>query len=373
MSVSQSTLKKVLVVEDELQVRENIAEILGFEGFYRTTAENGRIGLQMAKEEIPDLILCDVMMPELDGYEFVRAIRSDPLTTNIPIILLTAKAERTDFRQGMELGADDYLTKPFTLPELRQAIDTQLRKKSMIAEKNQKKFDQMCNTITLSLPNELHVPLQNIIGASGLLIEDWAETPDEEKLELIEAVHSSSQRLYRLTQNFLLYASLEATLANPKKMKDFQKISSRTNLKEDVEHAVYLEAEVMQRTHDLQFDVQEAVVRISANSLKKVVREILNNAFKFSQPGSKIHVIGLSGFNSYMLHIIDHGLGMNAEQIANLDAYVQFNQKIHELSGAGLGLAVSKKIVEIHGGNLIVESEFNRQTSIRITLPILSD
>lgn len=125
-------MKKIIVIEDEDFVRENILELLDVEGFEAIGAENGQVGLNLAKGIIPDLILCDVMMPGLDGYGVLRAIRQDALTASIPFIFLTAKAAKADFRQGMELGADDYITKPFTRAELLGAITSRLKKQATL-------------------------------------------------------------------------------------------------------------------------------------------------------------------------------------------------------------------------------------------------
>ena len=127
-------MKKILVIEDEEFVRENILELLDAEGFDVFGAQNGHIGVDLAKAKMPDLILCDVMMPGLDGYGVLTTIRQDPLMAAIPFIFLTAKAAKADFRQGMELGADDYITKPFTRAELLGAIGTRLRKQAAVEE-----------------------------------------------------------------------------------------------------------------------------------------------------------------------------------------------------------------------------------------------
>jgi len=119
-------MKKVLLIEDESQTRENLALILRMEGFEAVTAGNGRIGLETANREKPDIILCDVSMPELDGHEVLRALRADPDTASIPFIFLTARGERQDLRCGMNLGADDYMVKPVEPDELLAAIQTRL-------------------------------------------------------------------------------------------------------------------------------------------------------------------------------------------------------------------------------------------------------
>jgi DNA-binding NarL/FixJ family response regulator len=121
-------MKKILVIEDEPEMRRNLTTILRLEKFQPLDAENGRIGVEMAKKEKPDLILCDVMMPEMDGYGVIAALRADADTVAIPFIFLTAKGEKPDIRAGMNLGADDYLTKPVAKPDLLAAIRSRLER-----------------------------------------------------------------------------------------------------------------------------------------------------------------------------------------------------------------------------------------------------
>lgn len=121
-------MKKILLIEDDQIMRENTAEILELAHYEVVTAPNGRVGSLMAKEILPDLIICDIMMPELDGYGVLHVLSKDPKTASIPFIFLTAKTERSEVRKGMELGADDYLTKPFEDTELMNAIEARLRK-----------------------------------------------------------------------------------------------------------------------------------------------------------------------------------------------------------------------------------------------------
>lgn len=127
---------KILVIEDERAIRFNLLKLLSVEGFQAIGAEDGNSGVQLAKTEQPDLIICDIMMPDLDGYGVLKALQQDPVTTTIPFIFLTAKAERSDWRQGMTLGADDYITKPFTRAELLDAIATRLQKKASLTQRH---------------------------------------------------------------------------------------------------------------------------------------------------------------------------------------------------------------------------------------------
>jgi len=121
-------MKKILIIEDEPEMRRNISTLLRFKGYKPLSAENGRTGVEAARREAPDLILCDVMMPELDGYDVLRTLQADPKLALVPFIFLTAKGEKDDLRCGMNLGADDYLTKPVGNEDLVRAIETRLRR-----------------------------------------------------------------------------------------------------------------------------------------------------------------------------------------------------------------------------------------------------
>ncbi|MBD2774666.1 EAL domain-containing response regulator [Iningainema tapete] len=127
-------MTKILVIEDEDSVRENILDLLEAEDFETIEAGNGRVGLNLATSEVPDLILCDLMLPEIDGYGVLTALREEPITATIPFIFLTARSARTDFRLGMDLGADDYITKPFTRAELLSAISSRLAKQATLTK-----------------------------------------------------------------------------------------------------------------------------------------------------------------------------------------------------------------------------------------------
>ncbi|HFA50325.1 MAG TPA: response regulator [Bacteroidetes bacterium] len=137
-------MKKILVIEDNAEVRENLEEILELYGYEAETAEDGKIGVEKALKNPPDLILCDIMMPELDGFGTLNILSKKPATADIPFVFLTAKSEKEDFRRGMNLGADDYVTKPFYKDELLQVIETRLKK----SERLKKSFDRTANGLT---------------------------------------------------------------------------------------------------------------------------------------------------------------------------------------------------------------------------------
>lgn len=173
-------MKTILVVDDNTEIRENTAEILMLAGYNTFTAENGKKGVEAALREKPDLIVCDIMMPDLDGYGVLHLLRTNPATEHIPLIFLTAKTERTDFRKGMEMGADDYITKPFDDLELLKAIEIRL-KKSDIIHKAYGAGEQGMNELVKELKS------------SGLLLLD-PEHYDSEQVAKKQLVYGEGKR-----------------------------------------------------------------------------------------------------------------------------------------------------------------------------------
>lgn len=150
-------MKKILIIEDQASMRKNIAFILEMEGFKTCSAANGREGVEVAKAEKPDLILCDVMMPELDGYGVVQTLRADPSFAMTPFIFLTAKSDRNDIRTGMNSGADDYLTKPVVHNELMAAVRSRLERANVVQSAIQE-----AGVFNPNFDN--YVPLQSTFG-----------------------------------------------------------------------------------------------------------------------------------------------------------------------------------------------------------------
>lgn len=144
-------MKNILVIEDEPLLRSNLLTILEMEGFKVTVAENGKRGMESARRQAPDLIICDVMMPVMDGYTVLENLRSDRATASVPFIFLTAKSDRADLRTGMTLGADDYLTKPFTVDELLAAIDSRFRRAQQLRSKFKPAFHSLAPLERLGL------------------------------------------------------------------------------------------------------------------------------------------------------------------------------------------------------------------------------
>ena len=362
-------MAKILVIEDEESIRENILDLLEAENFEGIGAINGKVGIKLANEQIPDLILCDMMMPEVDGHGVLKALRSEPLTATIPFIFLTAKADKSDVRTGMELGADDYITKPCTPQELLKAIAIRLEKQKTISRQSQKTLDELRTNISMSLPHELRTPLNAIMGFSELILSEYQVLEESDMLEMIGQIQTSGHRLYRLIQNFLLYAELEIAATNPELLKEMRN-SEFSCVKSLLTQKARQQAKHANRVDDLQLNLHDSSVAIDSVRLAKIVEELLDNAFKFSLEGTPVLLSTLVENQTFILSVKDQGRGMTADQIAQLEAYRQFDRKLYQQAGLGLGLAIVQRLAELHGGKFKIESLPQQETIVCVSLPV---
>ncbi len=365
-------MKKILVLEDELSIRENIVELLEDEGYLVLQASNGADGVTMAIEMTPDLIISDVMMPIMDGYTVLKSVRAHPPLATTPFIFLTAKADKPDFRIGMELGADDYLTKPFTQEELLQAIASRLSRQTVIKEEAEKTLDDLRKNISYALPHELRTPLSGIIGPSKMML-DMLDTLDKKDMrEFLTIIHESGERLHRLIQNFLLYAQLEM---DSNDMAQIATLRSGATLVADqvIAKGAADRAAFHKRAADLTMTLVKGSVAIAHDHLEKISSELVDNALKFSKPGDAVEVTGAASGSMYSVSVRDRGKGMSAEDIERIGGFVQFKRRLHEQQGPGLGLTIAKRLVELHGGAVTIESFPGVETTITVTLPMIAN
>lgn len=370
------SMKTVLVIEDEQFIRENIIEILQANDFHTFGAENGVQGIKLAKQHLPDLILCDVMMPDLDGHGVLKEIREHPSTASIPFIFLTARANPGDLRTGMNLGADDYLTKPFRVPDLLHAIETRLQKSHQAKLLADKKLEDLRNSISLALPHEFLTPITGVLGCSELLLTSYEQLEKEELTELITQLNVSARRLSRLIQNFILYARLVTLKIDPAEIREsagllgIETCESPVSMITDV---VTSKAEQDHRMDDIVFSHEgheEIAISIKPGYFIKIVEEIIDNAIKYSHVGFPITITTSATDELFLCSIHDTGRFMTAEQIASIGAYTQFDRRIYEQQGSGLGLSIAKKILELYSGQLAIKSH-EGETTVRFTLPAL--
>ena len=169
-------MKKILVIDDEEWLREMIQLALQQRGFQVIEAANGADGIEMARKELPDLILCDINMGKVDGYLTLSSLRNEAPTAAIPFILMTGLADNAGMRHGMELGADDYLPKPFTTDGLYAAVDARLKKAQTVRDEAERKLAHLRDNISLMMPHEMRTPLNGILSNAELLAQFRRDT-----------------------------------------------------------------------------------------------------------------------------------------------------------------------------------------------------
>src|SRR5450432_356770 len=361
-------MTKLLLIEDEAILRGEVAEWLTFEGYDVISAEDGVMGVEYAIRDLPNLIISDITMPRLDGFGVLLNLRSHAETAMIPLIFLTALADKSAMREGMGLGADDYLTKPFTLKELLDAVATRLERQAAINKHLEKKLDERTDGLIYSLPHELRTPLGVIMGYSDMILTAGNDQEMSEVLDMVGHVSTAGQRLYHLIENFLLRAQIDLMKPVAERLELIRHMFT-AQPSEVIAAQARQEAEQYKRLQDLTLDLGDvAAVRISEGSLKKIVEELVDNAFKFSSAGTPVRVSATMSADEYVLCIGDMGRGMTPTQIAEIGAYVQFERSLYEQQGVGLGLSLTKGLAELHGGTLKLESTLNKGTVVCVTL-----
>ena len=361
-------MKKILVIDDEEWLREMVQMALRQRGYDVVEAENGSVGIEKARKELPDLILCDVNMEKVNGYLTLSSLRNEPTTAAIPFILMTGLADNAGMRHGMELGADDYLPKPFTIDGLYAAVDARLKKAQTVRAEAERKLANLRDNISMMLPHELRTPLNGILAYGEILQSDAAALQPAEITEMGQVIHDCGRRLERLVENFLIYSQLELWAADPQKLNLLRRTQTADSARVVEEHA-RKQADNAQRLADLRLDLKNLPVPMAAEYLSKVVDELVQNAFKFSKAGTTVGVTLSETPAAVVLSVVDRGRGFAAEQIPHVGAYMQFDRKLHEQQGSGLGLTIARRLTELHGGTLTIQSEPGAGTSVLFKLP----
>lgn len=356
----------ILVIEDDSAIQEAIVDILELQGFQVLSAPDGVAGVATARTQRPDLILCDIMMPFLDGYGVLARLRQYPQTATIPFIFLTARTTPADFRQGMQLGADDYLAKPFRPAELVAAVNLRLQRQSELANRFQKRVEALHSSLVTVLPHELRTPLNGVLGGISLLKDEFTSLEPSDAEELFIIVEQSALRLRRLVENCLLYAELaSAAAANPPSIDGAGNTCAAAAALETIACG---QASAANRESDLTLDLADVQAALSQASLAKVAEEVINNAFKYSERGTPVTVAAWQEIDELCIVVTDHGRGMSRDEIGAIGPFRQFNRSRFEQQGLGLGLAITQHILHRYGGKLAIESSPEGGTIVRVTV-----
>ena len=361
-------MTKVLVIEDERAQAAFVATVLRQNGYEVFTAENGERGVEMSEKHVPDLIVSDIHMDAMDGFEALANIRKSPATATVPFIFITAAPDRDAMRHGMDLGADDFLPKPFSAAELMSAVSTRLQKHRLLFQRADKQLKELRATMSVTLPHELRTPLNGILGYADLLRKQHEDLQPAEVSKMAERIYKNGKRLQRLVENYILFAQLELKQTKLHTDEDVPEFRTK-NVDKLINHLALQKAEEFNRSADLTLTLHDAVIAISSEYFAKMVEEILDNAFKFSKPGTQVQVQTETKDIGFQLSVSDRGRGLTPQQVKEMGAFVQFERKFYEQQGSGLGLMVVTGLAKLHGGSLKIESEYGHSTTVSLVLP----
>ncbi len=282
---SSLKMPTILIIEDEQAVRKNIVDMLNAEGFQAIAAADGQMGVELAITTIPDLIICDVMMPKLDGFGVLEKLQKLPTTEAIPFIFLSARSELNDFRRGMSLGADDYLTKPFTRAELLEAIATRLAKHAAFSELKHKleEFQQsssLKDDFISTVAHELRSPLATM----KMAIEMLQLIPDAKRRQsYLEVLQSACDREVELINDLLDLQRLEAHAEQ-----DILEVVDLQNWILPIAESFKVRAQQRQQAIQIHLEPDMAPFLTSPSGLGRILTELFNNACKYTPPGAKL-------------------------------------------------------------------------------------
>ncbi len=362
-------MTRILIIEDDAAIRDTITDVLEYGGYSVISTSNGINGLALAQSESPDLILCDIMLPGLDGYGVKLALNEEPRASSLPFIFLTARTTREDVRQAMAMGADDFLVKPFGSRELLDAVAARLHRNRQIASARAADLDHVREYINLALPHELRTPLTGMLGYLYALRSSIETMQPDAVQDMLDQIERSAMRLNHLIERYVAYAQLRVVANSPDLIQALNELAGEVPLSLVIREVAETQAEQARRPDDLVLDLQPGSAGIIGEHFERLVLVILENAFKFSSPGTPVTVVSELTEAGYLVRVTNQGRGMTADQIARVGANVQFERNHYEQQGVGLGLAIAQQIVRIYGGRLTISSTPGETTTVTVDLP----
>jgi CheY-like chemotaxis protein/anti-sigma regulatory factor (Ser/Thr protein kinase) len=341
---------KILIVEDEPDLRETLTDLLEMNGYEVLCAGDGVQGVQLAAQN-PDFILCDVAMPNLDGYGVLAAVKQIPGVRDVPFVFLTARAERAEQREGMALGADDYITKPFRERDILDAIAARTGRHRGMREQVRQLAQQHHREIHAQWSHELLTPLNAVVGCLDLLDLDLETLSAAELRELLATIREGVERQERLARKLIRYFELEQLLqAHPSPK------PGRSQADQAAGSGATQAAQRQARGGDLSLALEPGTVAVRGEFLTYAVGEAVENACKFSSAGNPVTVTGKNLEGRYRIEISDQGPGLTDEQRVQIGAFAQFGRRQREQQGLGLGLAIARATARLAGGHLQLEA-----------------
>lgn len=357
---------KILIVDDipaNIQVLGNVLRKSGYEVAF---TDNGIDAISKAGNISFDLILLDVMMPQMDGFEVCSILKENPATKDIPVIFLTAKSDSESLVKGFELGAVDYLTKPFKTQELLARVHTHIALKH--ASEELLKSNAMKDKLFSIIAHDLRGPVGNLSSVLDILIENLETFEKKTIIETLSDLKVSASRAYELLQNLLKWARSQNNTI------DFHPAVLRIKpiIHKNIELIQSLASQKsIQFITDIHDDIE---VFADENMIETILRNLLSNAIKFSFNNGLVKIYTKISEPFVVIHVCDQGVGINDENLKKLfvsheyfSTYGTNNEK-----GTGIGLNICRDFVERNGGKIKVESNVNEGTDFAFTLPLVT-
>ena len=361
---------RILVVDDHEPLLTAIQGILEGEGYAIFTATNGVLALEMMDEVVPNLIIADIMMPRMDGYALYEAIRAQQEWVTIPFIFLTAKAEREDKLKGKNMGAEDYLTKPFDPQELVVAVRSRLGRARAIKEATDSQLDRLKQQIASVLGHELRTPLTYVRGYTELALEEVPSTDDLQ--DFLLGIKRGADRLNCLVEDLMLMVQLDTG----RTAEEFRLlVHAHPNLKSVLETAILQhqrEATARGATLELVAEPNLPPVQIGETLFVNALGKLIENGIKFSRGEEKQVTVNARVVDKWVeIDVCDNGIGIAPKELPLLfERFRQIDRDKMEQQGAGLGLALAQELIRLHDGQIVVDSTVGEGSTFTIRLPV---
>jgi two-component system, sensor histidine kinase and response regulator len=359
---------KILLVDDADVFRQSVTNLLRIRGHEVIEATNGLEGLKLARTHLPDVIVSDIVMSQVDGYAMTTLLRQHPTTSDIPLVLITGEADLKGMRKGMTLGADDYIAKPFKMDELVASLELRVHRRRALRDEVEQKLACLGTGVSLKLPAELARSLGQVQDAARA-VDMAGQIPGQEALhQLVAPLFAAARRIERLTGNLLLHAQLELYGTNPAHFNAFRR--THTPGADAVVAAQARKcAEDAGRAADLKLKTAPGSAAMTEARLAKLAEELVGNAFQYSPAGTPVTVQSVDDGTSFLLTVTDQGCGLTPEQLAAAEKSAPGAAPDGGPRVTGLGLPIARRLAEVHGGKFLINSESGKGTTVRVTLP----
>ncbi|MBN1121874.1 MAG: hybrid sensor histidine kinase/response regulator [Anaerolineae bacterium] len=359
----------ILVVDDDPAVLASVTDFLRFKSYTCLAAADGIQALGIMQQHTPDLIVSDIMMPKIDGYEFYQAVRENTAWALIPFIFLSAKGEQKDIRLGYRLGVEHYITKPFETEDMLIAIRSRLQRTAEMQAAARDGVEQMRQSFMQVVGHELRTPLTFIYGYLSLFEERKDQISEEVMDEYLQGMRKGTDRLIKLVEDLMLLATIDSGAAE----KQITQYGQQVNLGVVVEEVIQMlipqaEARNVSISQDVPYSL---MIQGIPTYVRDVFKRLIDNAIKFSKPvGGRVWVRAESGGGQVRIVVQDTGIGIAPDyQAAIFERFRQIDRKTMEQQGLGLGLTIAHQLVQLHGGDVQVESQPGEGTTIIVSLP----